>query len=156
MTERQEARKYAGLPGVAVVTTVRHCPDCGEEELAYPNIEGLNRAITHDIAHKRSPLLPPEIRFLRTYLGLASKDLAKTIGVRDETVSRWENGRVQMERPTELLLRILALTRKPVSSYPPEPAPEPEALADLAQGDPVPLKRKAVRNGANWELAAVG
>lgn len=154
MTARQEARRYADLPGVTVVATVRHCEACGEELVGYRNIEGLNRAIARALAFKHSRLLPAEIRFLRTYLGLASKDLAKTLRVAEETVSRWENGHSLMEVTTELLLRLLVRNGRPVAKYEPESVDVIAALPELAQGKPAIERQRATQHGEQWEVAA--
>jgi DNA-binding transcriptional regulator YiaG len=65
------------------------------------------------------PLRPQEIRFLRKYLGYSGADFARVIGVSPETLSRWENGKAEPSRMVDLLLRYMALTRDPLTEYPP-------------------------------------
>lgn len=50
---------------------------------------------------------PEVLRFLRKVLGLQGKELARLLGVRPETVSRWEQGRAKMTRAGYALLRQL-------------------------------------------------
>lgn len=45
-----------------------------------------------------------DVKTLRRRLGLTQEDLARTLGVSWETVSRWENGRT---RPSRLALRAI-------------------------------------------------
>jgi len=137
MKTRRENVKYdaSGLPSVTLVgVEVSRCPECADEEVTIPNIEGLHRALALAIVSKRPRLAPEEIRFLRKYLGLSSGDFAQHIGVSPETVSRWELGRSAMGTTADRLLRMLVVTRQPVSHYP------LEMLKDVAQEDPRPLR----------------
>lgn len=113
---------------------VARCTRCGEYEVVIPNIEGLHRALALAIAGKEPRLSAEEIRFLRKYIGLSSGDFAQHIGVAPETVSRWENGKSPMSLTADRLLRMLVLTRQPVSHYP------LEMFRDVATEDPRPFK----------------
>ena len=64
--------------------------------------------------------MPQEIRFLRKYLGLSSKDFASKIGVDHTTVSKWERvDETQGMGPVaERFLRMFFLYEKPVDEYP--------------------------------------
>ena len=89
---RQETRRYGrGVDVVLGNVEVRHCGDCGEEYEVIPNIENLHKVIAGSLAKKRGRLTAGEVRFLRTYLGHSSQDFARILGVRPETVTRWEN-----------------------------------------------------------------
>jgi putative zinc finger/helix-turn-helix YgiT family protein len=92
MTSRRETRHaYAGLEGVILEgVPVRHCSDCGEEEISYPYVEHLHMQLALQLARKEAALTPREVRFLRTYLGLSGSDLARRMGATKEMVSRWE------------------------------------------------------------------
>ena len=93
-------------------------PDCGDEEIAIPNIEKLHEVIALDIASQKNKLLPEEIKFLRSYLGFSGVDFARKIGVSPETVSRWEKGTVHMKESVERFLRVLVLSKAgPFRSY---------------------------------------
>lgn len=99
--------------------TVYTCDQCGSRCEALARIEQLSKNVAHFIAHKEEHWAPEQVRFLRTYLGLASKDLAKFLDVAPETVSRWESKTTPMlmELRTEKLLRFMALNDKPISDY---------------------------------------
>ena len=120
MTVRLETRRYGrGVDVVLKDVEVRHCNECGEEHVVIPRIEELHRLIASTLAQKKGRLLPGEIRFLRTCLGYSSRDFADFVGVRPETVSRWESERagVSPSRAAEKLLRLAVLTEKPVEDY---------------------------------------
>jgi putative zinc finger/helix-turn-helix YgiT family protein len=121
MRMRRGKHRYdaCGLPGVTLVgVAVSRCPQCDEVEVSIPNIEGLHKVIARALARKLARLTPAEIRFLRKYLGFSSADFAQLMGVRSESVSRWEHGRAAMGISAERLLRMLAVTREPLSEYP--------------------------------------
>ena len=85
--------------------------ECGEEEVAIPNIEGLHELLAQNVASQKNILRPEEIRYLRTHLGFSGADFAKVMGVTPETVSRWEKGTVNMKEASERLLRVLVLSK---------------------------------------------
>lgn len=147
MEVRHETRRsYAGLEDVVVEgVEVRHCSSCGEEEVSYPNIEALHTRIAQSLAEKTAALTPREVRFLRTYLGLASEDLSKRMGVTRDTVVRWERGDkpLKMGPTAERLLRLMVMRESPVEQYP------LERLDSVATEDaePLHLRLKPVRSG---------
>ena len=92
--------------------------ECGEEEVAIPNIEELHELLAQNIASQKNILRPEEIRYLRTHLGFSGADFAKVIGVTPETVSRWEKGTVNMKEASDRLLRVLVLSKsRPFREY---------------------------------------
>lgn len=64
--------------------------------------------------------MPEEIRFLRGFLGLASADLARRLGVSAATVSRWERSDqpLGMKTAAERLLRLMVLFEEPAAPCP--------------------------------------
>jgi putative zinc finger/helix-turn-helix YgiT family protein len=120
MTTHTEDYKYdwCGLPDVTLRSvTIDRCLRCGEEEVSIPSVESLHRVLAHAVASKPSRLSPPEVRFLRKYLGLSGINFARRLGVTQESVSRWENGHEQMTAPTEKLIRLLVEFSHPVADY---------------------------------------
>ncbi len=148
MTVRQETRRsYAGLEGVIIEgVEVRHCPGCGEEEVSYANVEQLHAQLTMQLAQKEAALTPREIRFLRTYLGLSSVDLAKRMGVTKETVSRWErvDKPLAMSTTADRLLRLMAVHEQPITAYP------LEQLERVAISKPAPLRVRLKQRKQGW------
>jgi putative zinc finger/helix-turn-helix YgiT family protein len=150
MTTHRENYKYGacGLPGVTLVgVDVSRCRDCGEVEVAIPNIEGLHRVLAQEVARKRERLTPAEIRYLRKWLGLSGVDFAAHVGVTAETVSRWEQGATAMGGSAERLLRWFVFTREPVSEYP------LNMLKDVAIAQPRPIKVGLRVEHGHWQAA---
>jgi putative zinc finger/helix-turn-helix YgiT family protein len=94
------------------------CSNCGEVEIALPNVEALHQLIAKDVASQEARLKPQEIRFLRVHLGFSGADFARTISVEPETVSRWETGKTEMKLTLERFLRLLILSNaEPFRDY---------------------------------------
>lgn len=149
--EREETVKheFAGIPVTLVGVPVIHCLECGEREVGIPAIESLQALLAKQIAEKPARLTPTEIRFLRKSLGLSSVDLAKKMSVDRSTVSRWEakEGAQDMGEQSEKLLRVLALTEKPVEAYP---------LEEMASEKVAPLRLSLQHDKRGWRPTAVG
>jgi putative zinc finger/helix-turn-helix YgiT family protein len=110
-----------GLDGVTLKgVMVRQCPKCGEREVGIYKISELHRCLAMTVARRREKLGPKEIRFLRKYLGLSSKDFADKMGVDKTTVSKWErvDAPAPMGQPAERLLRFMVMVDKPIEEYP--------------------------------------
>lgn len=118
-TSRENVRYAAcGLPHVTLRNVeVSRCPQCGEEEVAIPRIEALHKAIAQALITKSFRLDAAEIRYLRKYLGWSGVDFADHMGTTRETVSRWENGTAQIGPQADRLLRLMVVTKAPVSDY---------------------------------------
>lgn len=84
------------------------CDSCGEKYVALPNIQKLHRCIGRLICEKRKALLKSEeIKFLRKDLQLKAKELALTLGIAPQTLSRWENGKKPIGEAHDRLLRSI-------------------------------------------------
>lgn len=141
--ERGAVRRYdiGGLPHVELHgIEVSRCTSCGKEEIAIPRISQLHHVLSERFVKQQRMLAPSEIRFLRKHVGLSSADLAKTMGVTRETVSRWESGANPMGAVADRLLRLIVVTHEPTESYAVEdflkeltdrPAPEKPSLVAL-------------------------
>ena len=110
-----------GLSGILLVgVNVHVCPKCGKRAVSIPSIEELHRTLARAVAEKDDRLLPQEIRFLRKQLGFSGVDFAGVMGKSPETVSRWESTTtpMDMDSSAERLLRLMVMTRNPVTEYP--------------------------------------
>jgi len=106
-----------GLRGVWLQTSVVRCQNCGAYEVLIPDLEGLHRAVARAVVEKTARLSGDEIRFLRKVLGWSGADFAGHMGATVETVSRWENDALQIGPQADRLLRLMVLTKDPVSDY---------------------------------------
>ncbi len=113
--------KESGLPYVLLQNvTISECPECGEGGgVEIPNIIGLHKLLVNAIIRKPSRLASFEIRFLRKSLGWSSKDFAKKMNVKPETVSRWESDDAPkpMAVANDRLLRLYVAQEKPIENY---------------------------------------
>ena len=97
-----------GLPVILLGITQHACEKCNETYVSIPNIQQLHRMIGINVCKNRKALLKPEeIKFLRKNLHLKSKELAQTLGVTPQTVSRWENGSKVIGEPHDRFFRSL-------------------------------------------------
>ncbi len=151
MTTTRENFKYtaSGLPNVTLVNVeVSRCRECGEYEVAIPNIEGLHRTIALAVASKPARLAAEEIRFLRKWLGWSGVDFAEHIGVDPATVSRWENDTLSMGGSAERALRLMVATREPVQSY------SLDILKSIDEKKTPPLRLGVQVSAEGWRVAA--
>ena len=147
----RENFKYSagGLAGVTLVNVeVSRCPGCGEFEVSIPRVEELHRTLARAVARKPGRLAPPEIRFLRKWLGWSGVDFAAHMGVDAATVSRWENGALKMGGVAERLLRLMVATRKPVTDY------SLDLLKDIDEATEAPLRLGMRADAKGWHVAA--
>ena len=151
MKAKRENYRYdaVGLPGITLKdVAVSRCPRCGEYEVAIPRIEDLHRAIAHAVIVKRERLTPPEIRFLRKFLGWSGADFAAHVGTTPETVSRWEHGSTPMGVTADRLLRLMVASRQPVADY------SLDTLKAVAQDQPKPMRLRMEVSDGQWRTRA--
>lgn len=151
MKSGRENYRYteSGLDTITLLNMeVRRCPECGEYEVDIPRLDELHRLIAQEVASKKARLTPQEIRLLRKYLGFSGVDFAATLDVTPETVSRWETGKKQMSPVAERALRLMVFVRDPVEEYP------LEKLAEVAQGEAIPLRMKLRESRSKWKAEA--
>lgn len=71
------------------------------------NIEGLHKAIGMFLILNQKDLSGDEIRFLRHEMLMSQKTLSSLLGVSEQEIRRWENGKIKIPKPSESLLRLL-------------------------------------------------
>ena len=149
-TARENFRYEAsGLPRVTLIgVEVSRCPECGEYEVNIPHIEELHRGIARALSAKPARLVGVEIRFLRKWLGWSGVDFAAHMGVKAETVSRWETEAGAMAGTAERLLRVLILTREPVQDY------SLDVLKGIARAESAPLRLGMRADEQGWHAEA--
>ena len=98
-----------GLDNVILQGLHTQVDDAGETTVKIAKVNMLHRVLTHVVASKPTGLLPKEIRFLRTELGLTQAELAKIVGRDPQTVGRWERGETSPDQTEEMVIRAHAL-----------------------------------------------
>ena len=77
------------------------------EAISIHDIDGLHRAIGMHLIYSKKDLTPNEFRFLRHEMLMSQNTLASLLGVNEQAVRRWENGKTSIPKPSESLVRLL-------------------------------------------------
>ena len=86
--------------------------DHGETVCRIENVLGLHKTIAHAIIGRRGQAMSgPELRFLRSEMGLTQEEMAKILRRERVTVGRWERGENAIDSNAELVVRLLAAER---------------------------------------------
>jgi DNA-binding transcriptional regulator YiaG len=96
---------------VILVNSVRQIShnENGETETFIPDEQGLHKAIASKRALDPKKLTGGDIKFLRKSLGMRAKDLASTLDISAEYLSRCEAGDKTMASNVEKMLRLVVL-----------------------------------------------
>lgn len=97
-----------GLNNVIISKMPTRKDDAGEIIIEVPMINLLHAILTMELASKESSLLPEELKFVRTEMGLTQSELAERIKKDHQTIGRWERGENPVDPTAEMLVRILA------------------------------------------------
>jgi putative zinc finger/helix-turn-helix YgiT family protein len=133
----REPHRYTITPSWAITlegVEVRRCARCGYFEVSIERPEALHRTIAAAVIRKPTRLSGPELTFLRQQLDLNGRELADVLGVRNESVSRWERGREPIGPTVDRLVRALVALKLGGD----EPFPV-EVLSNI-EGDAEPLR----------------
>jgi putative zinc finger/helix-turn-helix YgiT family protein len=109
-----EPHRYTITPNWAITlegVEFRRCAKCGYFEVSIERPEALHRTIAAAVIRKSARLSGPELTFLRQQLDLNGRELAAVLGVRNESVSRWERGREPIGPTVDRLVRALVALR---------------------------------------------
>lgn len=93
------------------------CEACGEVYVSYGDLEKLHTLIAHHLIRKADLLTGQEIRFLRKFLGFSSTVFAKLVGYEVEHLSRVENGKHDVQKTFDHLVRLLVAKHLPDRDY---------------------------------------
>ena len=108
MSQRTIRHQYTecGLPNVWI-EGLHIENDAGEETIRIPNIRTLHNLISKEIVTSPDTLTGPELRYLRTEMGLTQTQLGELVHRERLTVSRWERGEGTPDGATEAYIRLL-------------------------------------------------
>lgn len=80
----------------------------GEETVTIKAIGALHKVICEGIVKLPAKMTGPELRFLRSEMGLTQAKLAEIIKVTSLTISRWERDENPIDDTAEMLIRLMA------------------------------------------------
>ena len=98
-----------GLPLLLQEIQVVRCSECGEEDPIIPNLNGLMKSVALHVLSAERRLTGLEIRFLRKYIGLSSKQFAKKLGCDHTNLSKYENDKLTISPSKDRLIRMITI-----------------------------------------------
>ena len=111
--ESQVVKKYRHVESVGGIKVsdetapAPHCGECGNVDLTSAELAGYERraaaVVLREVLHAKGPM----VRYARKALRLKQDDLAKLLFTTPETISRWENDRVAIQRAEQLAIVAL-------------------------------------------------
>ena len=81
----------------------------GRTTIHIQDVEGLHKAIGRILVEDKKRLRGKEIRFLRTELLMSQRALANVLGVDEQTLARWEKGRIRIPPSYDAVIRLIYL-----------------------------------------------
>lgn len=97
----------SGLNNIYLANGFNTIETSSGQAISINNVDGLHRAIGLFLASTVKDLSGDEIRFLRHEMLMSQKTLSLLLGVSEQEIRRWENGKIKMPKPSESLLRLL-------------------------------------------------
>lgn len=101
----------SGLDNVYLVSGFDIKPSPRGQSVVIQDIDGLHNAIGRFLVHERKVLSGSEVRFLRHELDMSQDTLAHMLDVTEQTVRRWEQGKLPIPRTADALIRSLFVER---------------------------------------------
>jgi len=97
----------SGLDNVYLASGFQFVDGPGGRRVKIKDIDGLHETIGRLLITEKKNLSGKEIRFLRQEMLMSQATLAKLLEVAEQTVLRWEKGKVDIPKPAESLIRLL-------------------------------------------------
>lgn len=113
MHGRRENYQYTecGLTSVVLMNIIVYRCKCGTIMPEIPASAWLHRQIAIDLLKKDSFLSGEELKFVRKVAGYSATELSRAIGVRKNSISRWENGKANIGKTSDRIVRLACFTR---------------------------------------------
>jgi len=96
-----------GLNNIYLLNGYQYIDTPRGSAVSIKDADGLHKAIGMFLVTTKRDLSGEELRFLRHEMLMSQSTLAKLLGVSDQAIRRWENGKVAIHKPSESLLRLL-------------------------------------------------
>jgi putative zinc finger/helix-turn-helix YgiT family protein len=103
-----EIRREVGARVFVAAVDGRKCAACGEASFKGTDLARFEGAVAASLA-RSGEASGEAFRWMRKALDLRAVDVAALLGVTPETISRWETGRVAIDRSALALLALLVL-----------------------------------------------
>lgn len=140
-----------GLSNIFLINGFTMVEHSGEYVMEVEDRFGLHREIAVWLVTRRRTFDGREIKFIRRVMDLSQAELGHQLKVGEQTVARWEKGKVRIPAPEAQLLRLTLLLAilKPV-----EFARAVEAMpAHLADGNEGPEPVARFKHSNRWKEA---
>lgn len=139
-----------GLPNIFLLNGYKVIETARGRSVSVTDMDGLHRAIGLLLVTSKKDLSGEEIRFLRHELLMSQSTLGRLLGVSEQAIRRWENGKINIPKPSESLLRLLY--REHIHDREGMISSILKEIANLEEVIDHQLHFKATRKG--WESAA--
>ncbi|MDE0045408.1 MAG: helix-turn-helix domain-containing protein [bacterium] len=116
MTNEKYHYVECGLDYIYLANGFRRFDSRRGPSIAIRDVDALHQAIGQHICDQKKDLSGQEIRFLRRELLMSQASLARILGVKEQTVHRWEAGKTTMPKAAESILRVLYMEQIKASS----------------------------------------
>ena len=116
MTNEKYHYVECGLDYIYLANGFRRFDSQRGPSIAIRDIDALHQAIGQHICDQKKDLSGQEIRFLRREVLMSQASLARMLGVKEQTVHRWEAGKTTMPKAAESILRVLYMEQIKASS----------------------------------------
>ena len=111
MTDERYHYVECGLDDVYLANGFERFESARGTSVAIQDVDSLHRAIAEHLCDRKKDLNGKEIRFLRREMLMSQAALAHMLGVKEQTVHRWEAGKTGMPKAAESILRFLYMER---------------------------------------------
>ena len=116
MTDEKYHYVECGLDYVYLANGFKRFESPRGRNVAIRDIDVLHQVIGRHICDRKKDLSGKEIRFLRREMLMSQASLAHMLGVKEQTVHRWEAGKTTMPKAAESILRFLYMEQIKASS----------------------------------------
>ncbi|CAJ2376434.1 MAG: putative Transcriptional regulator [Arenicellales bacterium IbO2] len=99
-----------GLPNIWI-ECFRVRDDAGNDTFIIPKVRRLHQLISQAIVMSGRALRGPEIRFLRSEMGLTREEFGRLVRRETATVARWEHGHSAPDEAVDVLIRFIATAK---------------------------------------------
>jgi len=139
----------SGLKNVWIENIQTMVDDSGEQVFKIQNINGLHKAIAQAIVTSQTGMAGPELRFLRTEMGMTQAELAQVLHKEALTLGRWERGEHPIDPNAETVIRLTVIERLGLKQ---------QSVAEVARWSVVTAMPQEIRidgsDPAHYKLAA--